>query len=95
MSKKNGKMIISLAALAIVIISCVMAIAKTYFILPTEVTHQAKDIDEMKDEVKYIDARVDLVEDIVSIIQNDLNYIRGDIAEQKELSKEILKELRK
>lgn len=50
---------------------------------------------EVEDEVEHIDARVDMVEDIVSIIQNDLNYIRGDLVEQKELSKEILKELRK
>lgn len=95
MAKKNGKMIISLVGLAIIVIGCVMAIAKTYFILPTEVAHQAKDFAEIEDEVKDIDARVDMVEDIVSIIQNDLNYIRGDVAEQKELSKEILKELRK
>lgn len=92
---KNGKLIISVISLAIVVICCVMAIAKTYFILPTEVAHQATDIGEMEDEVESIDARVDLVEDIVSIIQNDLNYIRGDLIEQKELSKEILKELRK
>lgn len=50
---------------------------------------------EVEDDVENIDARVDMVEDIVSIIQNDLNYIRGDLVEQKELSKEILKELRK
>ena len=95
MAKKNGKMIIAIISLTLVIIGCIMAIAKTYFILPTEVAHQAKDIDEIGEEIKGIDARVDLVEDIVSIIQNDLNYIRGDMAEQKELSKEILKELRK
>lgn len=53
------------------------------------------DIKETEEDVESIDARVDLVEDVVSIIQNDLNYIRGDMAEQKELSKEILKELRK
>ena len=93
--KMNGKKIIPLIGLAVVIIGCVMAIAKTYFILPNEVAHQAKDFAEMKDEVGGIDARVDLVEDVVSIIQNDLNYIRGDIAEQKELSKEILREIRK
>lgn len=49
---------------------------------------------EFEDDVEDIDARVDMVEDIVSIIQNDLEYIRGDLAEQKELSKEILKEIR-
>lgn len=53
------------------------------------------DVVETEEDVETLDARVDIIEDIVSIIQNDLNYIRGDIAEQKELSKEILKELRK
>lgn len=53
------------------------------------------DVVEAEKEVKVIDARVDMVEDIVSIIQNDLNYIRGDIAEQKELSKQILTEVMK
>lgn len=94
MPKRNGKMIISIVGLAIVIIGCVMAIAKTYFILPTEVEHQATAFAEMKGDVKDIDARVDLVEDIVSIIQNDLEYIRGDLIEQKALSKEILKEIK-
>ncbi len=95
MAKKNGKLIISIVSLGIVVKVAVMAIAKTYFILPTEVAHQAKDIVEVKDKIEDIDARVDLVEDIVSIIQNDLQYIRGDIADQKEISKEILKELKK
>ena len=48
-----------------------------------------------KEISKDIDARVDVVEDITSIIQNDLSYMRADIAEQKELSKKILAELRK
>ena len=53
------------------------------------------DIVKSEDEIEEIDARVDMVEDIVSIIQNDLNYIRGDIAEQKALSKQILIEVMK
>ena len=54
-----------------------------------------KDVVKTEEEVEEIDARLDMVEDIVSIIQNDLNYIRGDIAEQKELSKQILLEVMK
>ena len=95
MAKKNAKWLIALVSLTILVIGSIMTIAKAYFILPVEVRHQAKHIAEIKDEVKDTDARVDLVEDIVSIIQNDLNYIRGDLIEQKELSKEILRELRK
>ena len=95
MAKRNGRWLIAIVSLTILVIGSIMTIAKTYFLLPAEVAHHAKDFAEMKDEVKGIDARVDLVEDIVSIIQNDLNYIRGDMAEQKELSKEILKEIRK
>ena len=95
--QKNGKVktIIAIVSITIIIIGCVMTIAKAYFILPVEVVHQAEHIEKIEGEVEGIDARVDLVEDVVSIIQNDLNYIRGDMAEQKELSKEILKELRK
>ncbi len=93
--KKSSKTIIGFVSLVIVVLGLVMTIAKAYFILPVEVGHQTKHIAEIENEAKDMDARVDLVEDIVSIIQNDLNYIRGDLIEQKELSKEILRELRK
>lgn len=48
MAKRNGKLIISIVSLTIIIVSCIMAIAKTYFVLPAEVAHHAKDFTEMK-----------------------------------------------
>lgn len=53
------------------------------------------DVVEVGEEVKEIDVRVDAVDDALIFIKYDLDYIKDDMIEQKELSKEILKEIRK
>lgn len=50
---------------------------------------------EVEEDVEKVDKRVDIMHDDLLIIQYDLDYIRGDLVEQKALSKEILKEIRK
>ncbi len=94
MAKRNGRMIISIVGLAIVVIGCVMAIAKTYFILPTEVAHQATAFAEMKDEVKIIDVRVDKVEDAVLVIETKFTTIETNMKEQKVLTEKIWEKIK-
>lgn len=83
MAKKNGKMIISLVGLAIVIIGCVMAIAKTYFVLPAEVAHHAQDFAEMKEinkeEHKEFKVDIDGCDDWMAETGEELVGIKKDI----------------
>lgn len=53
------------------------------------------DVVWVEEDIKVLDARMDDVEDIAIIIQNDLTYLREDMAEQKSLSREILREIKK
>ena len=53
------------------------------------------DVDRMIVDVKSLDKRVDTVEDAVIVIQSDFKHIKSDLIEQKELSREILREIRK
>jgi len=50
---------------------------------------------EIKEDVEETDAKVDMLEDAVGFIQYDLRYIKNEMLEQKEISKQILQELRK
>lgn len=46
-------------------------------------------------KVETIDAQMDIIEDTVLIMQYDLRYIKNEMVEQKEISKQILMELQK
>jgi hypothetical protein len=48
-----------------------------------------------EEDVENIDAKMDMIEDTVLIMQYDLRYIKNEMIEQKEISKQILMELRK
>lgn len=50
---------------------------------------------KIEETVEDADAKFDMLEDAVSIIQYDLRHIKDDMREQKEISKQILMELRK
>jgi len=92
MTKINDSMILKIA---ILLITAAFATGGFYLLVNFRLDAVETDVGETENDFDEIDARVDMVEDIVSIIQNDLNYIRGDIAEQKELSKQILIEVMK
>jgi len=92
MTKLNDSIVLKIA---IYLIAAAFAAGGFYLLVNFRLDAVEIDVVKVEDDVENVDARLDMVEDIVSIIQNDLNYIRGDLVEQKELSKEILKELRK
>ena len=48
-----------------------------------------------EEKVENIDAKMDTIEDTVLIMQYDLRYIKNELIEQKEISKQILMELTK
>lgn len=60
-----------------------------------DLDHVIEDVKETDAEVSAMDMQLGAIQKAVNIMQIDLKYIKEDIAEQKELSKEILKELRK
>ncbi len=92
MAKINDSIVLRIV---ITLGSLVFVAASFYVLTNYRLDAVETDVVDAEKEVEEIDARVDMVEDIVSIIQNDLNYIRGDIAEQKELSQRILTEVMK
>ena len=92
MAKINNSMVLKIT---ILLLTAAFAAGGFYLLVNFRLDAVEIDVVKTEEEVEEIDARVDMVEDIVSIIQNDLNYIRGDIAEQKEISKQILMELTK
>lgn len=50
---------------------------------------------KIEESIEDADAKFDVLEDSVSIIQYDIRHIKDDLREQKEISKQILMELRK
>lgn len=81
-----------------IITGIILAIGGTIWALATQSSHldytRGEVVSIIKD-VEVIDGRVDKVEDAVILIQSDLKHIKNDVSEQKTLSKEILRELRK
>ena len=83
MAKKNGRWLISLVGLAIIIAGVTMSIAKTYFVLPAEVAHHAKDFSEMKEVNKEdhdeFKADIDSCEVWMGEAQSEIVGIKKDI----------------
>lgn len=93
MAKKNGKWIIGIVTLIILVLGCIMTVAKTYFVLPAEVGHQAKNFAEMKDENdkdhdQFMTNDKIFGENMIEI-KTDMKYMRKDMAAQKELTSKI------
>lgn len=110
MAKKNSRLIISIISLAILIMVSVMAIAKTYFILPTEVKRVADKVNDietnilanMEDDIAYHDDRLYEQEREVFGIKKDIGSLSDKVdrnyLEQKQSRSDILdaiKEIKK
>lgn len=101
MTKKNGKakLIIAIVAIAITLASVTMSIVKSHFSLPIEQAHQKevflKMEKENKSEHNQFKANDKVFSENMIELKTDVKYMRADMVEQKALSKEILREIRK
>ena len=94
MSKTNGNLLKSVS----IVIGILLAIGSIVWAFATQsnnLAHAVDDVIGIEVEVKIMDERVDVVEGALIGIQKDVEYIRGDMIEQKGMSKEILEEVRK
>lgn len=92
MAKRNNALMVRIGIWLAVII---FAAGGFYLLVNFRLDAVEGNVGEVEEDVEAIDKRVDFIDDAVLLIQYDLEYIKGDLAEQRELSKEILKELQK
>jgi hypothetical protein len=80
----------------LIVLGSIIFVAGGFYVV-TDFRLDAVEADATKTEVKLeeVDADVDTVENAVSLIQYDIRYIKNELMEQKEISKQILMELQK
>ena len=92
MTKANNSIVLRI----FIVLGSLIFVAGGFYVL-TDFRLDAVETDATKTEEKLeeVDADVDTVENAVSLIQYDIRYIKNELMEQKEISKQILQELRK
>lgn len=94
MAKRKNGIVLNISGvitIIVIIVSIIYGFAKQRY----DTDDVKKEVVSVGIEVEGIDKRVDIVEDAIIGAQYELKYIRKDMFEQKELSKEILKEIKK
>ena len=94
MTKRNGLTLRNIS-IAIGILLALGGILWGFAVHSGDVDRVIVDVIEVEGNIKSLDKRVDTVEDAVIVIQSDFKHIKSDLIEQKELSREILREIRK
>ncbi len=92
MAKVNNSIVLRI----VITLGGLIFVAGSFYVL-TNFRLDAVEINAVKSEekVENIDAKMDMIEDTVLIMQYDLRYIKDELIEQKEISKQILMELQK
>lgn len=92
MAKMNSTLILKIA---IPLVGVAFAAYGFYVLTGLRLDAIETNITEVEEDAENTEAKVDSIEDNVSLIQYDIRYIKDELREQKEISKQILMELRK
>jgi hypothetical protein len=92
MIKMNNSIILRIV---IIVGSLIFAVGSFYVLTNFRLDAVETSAVKAEEKVEDIDAKMDMIEDTVLIMQYDLRYIKNELIEQKEISKQILMELTK
>jgi hypothetical protein len=92
MAKMNNSIVLRIV---IIVGSLIFAVGSFYVLTNFRLDAVEANAVNTEEDVENIDAKMDMIEDTVLIMQYDLRYIKNEMIEQKEISKQILMELRK
>ncbi len=105
--QRNGKIktLIAIVGIIIVLAGVVMSIAKTYFVLPIEIEHHAKNFTELKETNKEkhdeLQTDIDSCQDWMGEtkaelvgIKKDVEYLGKKVDRSLDVQQEILTEIR-